>query len=75
MNWLSIIGSFVSLVQTLIKWASDKQLLDAGAKAQLAGDLLKTAGMVADADKISEWVDTLPDDVITGVLQRYYTRD
>ncbi|HYG36112.1 MAG TPA: hypothetical protein VEC99_15080 [Clostridia bacterium] len=64
----------LKLLTLVLEWALAKRLLDAGAKAQLAGQLLATTEKVADAKIIAEWVARQPDDVVTDLLRRHYSR-
>lgn len=74
-NIASIILAVIKLVQGFISWASERNLLNAGAKAQLADSLFQTTKMVADAKKIEELFHDLPDDVVGDILLNYYSRD
>jgi hypothetical protein len=74
MSLLSLVNLGIQLLQWLLRSANEKKLLDEGARRQIAASLIATTEMVADAHAIEDWVARQPDDVVAGILRRYYTR-
>ncbi|HYG35229.1 MAG TPA: hypothetical protein VEC99_10615 [Clostridia bacterium] len=69
-----LVSMGLKLLTLVIEWALARRLLDAGAKAELAGQLLATTEKVADAKIIAEWIARQPDDVVVDLLLRNYRR-
>ena len=52
MPWLSIFGTLLKLAASLANYLRERQMLDAGAKAQIGRDLAALAERVGVADQV-----------------------
>lgn len=69
MGWLSVFSALLKLANLILGIVQQKQLLDAGAKAQLARDLAELAKRAGVADQVSIEVDKLTDDELDQELR------
>jgi hypothetical protein len=63
MGWLSLASGLIKLVGVLMEFMRDRQLLDAGAKAQLAGELIALNDRLQLGIKIQQEERTVEEDL------------
>ena len=69
MPWLSILTALLSIVKNLFGWLHDKQLLDAGAEAQIAKETLAIFEMTETGKRLLAKIEAMPDEELNELLK------
>ena len=70
MIWFNLLGALLKLAASLAAYLKDRQLLDAGAKAQIASDLLEITKRADLADQIRAELARLSDSDLDQELRQ-----
>jgi hypothetical protein len=69
MSWASVITALLTLAQHLLGWLRDKQLIDAGADAEIARQTLAILEMTEKGKAIKARIDAMSDGELDDFLK------